>query len=115
MVERTMMCDVCRRHVNMSEVSYLPRGRENRSAVCASCRIKLQATDPSIKPKPAAAPVRKQSSSSKQSYFCALCRYKFKADAGPGTPKCPYCGKTTKVTEVKETSADELLRDTSDM
>jgi hypothetical protein len=80
-------------------------------ALCSSCRIKAQVG--SVTPQPAPRPkkdIPKRPALGKLAFFCTNCRYRFKADASGDMPRCPYCGRSTKVTPVKETSADELLR-----
>ena len=106
---RTMACDLCKKSSPVSDMRYMLRSGK-RMALCQSCRGRTEgAAQPQVTIKKE---VKKLAT--KQPYFCAQCRYKFKADAGYGTPKCPYCGKTNKVTEVKETSADELLKEVTD-
>jgi hypothetical protein len=108
MVDNTMMCELCKKGVPTSDIQYIMRGPKGRMALCSSCRVRAQGATPP----PAAQPKRvvKKVASDKQPFFCTNCRYKFKSDPSYGMPKCPYCGRNTKVTPVKETSAEELLK-----
>jgi predicted RNA-binding Zn-ribbon protein involved in translation (DUF1610 family) len=60
-------------------------------------------------------PVKKTTEKSEKMarYICTSCRYKFSRKASQEVSKCPYCGKTTIVTD-NQLGADKLLNDSLD-
>jgi DNA-directed RNA polymerase subunit RPC12/RpoP len=103
MDERQMICDRCRRAVPWPQIKYLPKGKDQRIALCDECRAKFTAGDTDDK--------KKAKSAAKKSYICARCRYKFTLDpSGVTNLKCPYCGKDDKIVENKVPSADRLIK-----
>ena len=104
--DRPMICDRCRRAVPMSEMKYLPKGKDQRIALCSDCRAKFLAKEKE-------GDVKKDAN--KSMYFCMRCNFKFKYDSkGETNLKCPYCGKSDKVAPYRPPSADALLRDIED-
>lgn len=105
MVEsREMICGRCHNPAPISEIQYVPVGVGSKIAMCASCRAKSNLNSSSV-------PRSKEVSPGKNQYFCSRCRYRFKFTQSSMTNlKCPYCGKTDKIKEYKDLSAEELIK-----
>jgi len=108
MVQQTesklVLCDRCKKLVPVSEVRYVPVGREFIKVLCKSCR--------SGRPTPL--PEKKQPP--KKVYFCSRCRYNFRFDPEGNTIlRCPFCGKADKVSEKKDIEAEKLLKDSDEL
>jgi uncharacterized CHY-type Zn-finger protein len=100
MEERKILCERCRGFFPFTEVRFVPRGENQKIALCVKCREKAK-TEPEKTGKP---------DSNKQPFFCGRCRYKFKLDpSGHTNLKCPYCGKDDKIIPDKVPSTDKLL------
>lgn len=103
---RKMICDRCRASVPISEMQYLPKGKDSMTALCPQCRKASGMLD---------AKKAAQAKTNKQPFFCARCKYHFEFDVtGVTNFICPYCGKGDKVTSNKIGSADELLHSLND-
>lgn len=100
---RKMICDRCRKAVLISDVKYIPKGKDSRQALCSECRaITLSSVDRKED---------KKLEERKRGYFCGRCKYKFKFDPTCSTNlKCPYCGKRDKVEETRVPPTDKLLK-----
>jgi len=98
---RQMICDWCRKAVPISDVRYVPKGNDSRTALCTICRAKHENTG--------LQPVKK-SDPNKKNYFCGRCRYKFRFDSAVSRIKCPYCGEADKLTELKPAPAETLVK-----
>jgi transcription initiation factor IIE alpha subunit len=102
-IMRMMICEKCRKSVPISDIKYLPVGKDSMTAVCTDCRDKNKVMEKLN------APPKKEVE--RPAYFCTRCRYKFKYNPqGDTALKCPYCGKTDKVVENKTPSADTLVK-----
>ncbi|MBI2665622.1 hypothetical protein HYX12_03310 [Candidatus Woesearchaeota archaeon] len=113
MVERQMICDNCRKAVPWSDIKYLPKGRDSRTALCTNCRSKHapEAGQKKVvnKVETKRAPVA--TASREQQFFCARCRYKFKFEPdGVTRLRCPYCGNADKVVTMTIGTADKMLK-----
>ena len=102
MEQKKILCDRCRQFFALGEIRYVAKG-EGRVSLCNACREKHTAESTK------GADTKK---STKQPYFCARCKYKFKFDAKGGAAlKCPYCGKMDKIILDKPPRADKLLQE----
>jgi len=102
MAKQEMTCDHCRKAVAVSEIKYLPKGKDGMVALCPSCRTKFKAT---AEKKPA------ELKPAKKPYFCIRCKYHFKFDPrSAANLRCPFCGREDKVIEDKVPDADTLIR-----
>jgi DNA-directed RNA polymerase subunit RPC12/RpoP len=108
---RQILCERCRKFVTLSQIRYMPKGNDSRMALCQKCLALFNVE---------AEKKKKVSDENKRllnrpSYFCSRCRYKFKFDAGSSANlRCPYCGKSDKVIEEKQTDTDTLIRQAGD-
>jgi len=99
--KRRMICDRCRRSVPISDINYLPKGKDSTIALCLACRVKDR-KEGKIK-----VPEEK-----KKDFYCSKCKYKFKYNVSSQTNlKCPYCGKEAKVGEYKPQSANQIIEE----
>ena len=104
---RKALCERCRKFVTISDIRYLPKGNNSRMALCKNCLKTLNPKDEKAK-----ATSKAPGISVGKNYFCARCKYKFKFNpAGNATLRCPFCGKSDKVLDDKQTDASTLLRD----
>ncbi len=105
---RRMICDRCRGAVPISQIQYLPRGKDGMTALCETCRKEAPNTPAgTLGASSKTAPAKKDD---KELFFCARCKYKFKYDVfGVTNLSCPYCGKSDKVTAGRIKSAEALL------
>ncbi len=103
---RKALCERCRKFVSIKDIKYLPKGDSSRMALCTSC---LKSFNQAADKKKASSKILNMSGGA--SYFCARCRYKFTFNPqGNASLRCPYCGKSDKVTENKNLDADSLLK-----
>lgn len=101
MEEKKILCERCRKFFSIGEIRYIPKG-DSRVALCNSCR-EINITE--------SAKSEEAKKSSKQPYFCARCKYKFKHNPkGMAALKCPYCGKSDKIILDKPENAEKLLQ-----
>lgn len=101
---REMICDHCRKAVPISEIKYLPQGREGRVALCNACR-----SDRTIARQ--AANVKEQAGPQKMKFVCTRCSYKFEfSPTRLSRPRCPYCGGWDKVHSCDKLDADSIVR-----
>ncbi len=117
---RNMFCDGCKKQVPITDIKYMPKGKDGRAALCKECVAKAngaipeqtQKSNPFLsvsKPKPQAQPKPLEVYDSKISYICGKCKYKFKYDTEKGSPlRCPYCGTNDNLQQTK-TSVNSLL------
>ncbi len=104
---RRMICDRCRAAVPISQIQYLPRGKDGMTALCETCRKEAPNTPAGVA---AAKTAQASKVQEKELFFCARCKYKFKYDVfGVTNLSCPYCGKSDKVTAGRIKSAEALL------
>lgn len=100
MKEGLMICDRCRKSAPVSDMKYIPKG-DSKITLCSSCRSKNDVSKKTIK----------KEQSQKIPYFCSRCRYKFKfSHDGITNLKCPYCGRSDKITEDEASTADTLIK-----
>jgi protein-arginine kinase activator protein McsA len=107
--ERQVLCERCRKFVRIANIKYLPKGNDSRMALCQSCLKTFNVQGTQIK--------KTLTSASHQpaSYFCGRCNYKFKYNAAKdSTLRCPYCGRTDKISEEKSRSTSKLLEEADD-
>lgn len=98
--ERKMICDRCRGAVPIKEMRYLPKGKEERMALCGKCREELSK------------PLPDKKESARTYYFCIRCNYKFKQGTQFDTNlKCPFCGKGDKIADYGQLSSNESFYD----
>lgn len=105
-MEKTILCELCKKPVPVGDIKYVPKSKDSLMAVCSQCRQKRIAQR---QPGPIAK-IRRQAVEKKK-YYCSLCKYVFRADPELQPVKCPYCGKPNHVAEQKTASAEELLRE----
>jgi len=111
---RKMICDRCRAAVPISQIQYLPRGKDGMTALCETCRKEAPTAPAGAQGAVAGNTTKTTAAKSKvpdkESFFCARCKYKFKFDVfGATNLKCPYCGKEDKVISGTVKSAEALL------
>ena len=88
--ERETLCDKCRRPTLVTDIKYVAKGDGSRQALCSKCRNKT--VESQIKQ-------TVQKTSDKIIYVCGRCGYRFKFDPfGVSQLRCPYCGRTDKLT-----------------
>ena len=88
---RKIVCNRCRRFVSISDIKYMPNGKDSMIAICSACRAKTSAETKSQ---------QNTAKPQKKRYFCERCRYKFRFDPASVTNlRCPMCGKKDKITE----------------
>src|SRR3989338_3796653 len=98
-------CDTCKKFVYLSDLKESYQEGQ-RKQICKSCFAKIENAKITQRT-PAVDP-------SKMPYYCARCKYKFRVNIQKGADiRCPYCGKTDKVSEMKEISSESLLREVS--
>lgn len=103
MIKQEMTCDHCRKAVPVSDIKYLPKGKDGMIALCSSCRQKYK--DPAKKPG------KEDIKPDKKPYFCIQCKYHFRFNPKSGVNlRCPFCGRADKVIEDKVPDADTLIR-----
>jgi protein-arginine kinase activator protein McsA len=108
---RQVLCERCRKFVSIADIKYISKGNESRMALCKSCLALFNVEADKKKQLSAATTARLN----RPSYFCSRCRYKFKYDENShATLRCPYCGKADKIVEDKLTSADAILKESSE-
>ena len=97
---RQMVCDFCKKSFPIPEIKYMPKGT-GQIALCGECRTKKMSLDP---------PSRKVVPN-KQPYLCQRCSYKFRFNPNSvSNMRCPYCGKADQVVELKDATADKLVK-----
>ena len=102
-VSKQVLCDRCKKLVPSNQVRYVPVGREYIKVLCRECRLG--------KPKAALVKIKDD----KKVYFCSRCKYNFKHDSkGTTNLRCPYCGRTDKVSEKKKIPAEKLLKESEE-
>ena len=100
--QRQMICDFCRKAVSLTDIRYMPKGKDGRTALCSTCRTKHPGTADSKKA---------ALTGEKKKYFCTRCRYKFTFDPKSiSNMMCPFCGKNDKIIEDQVKGADSLLK-----
>ena len=100
MEERKMICDRCRASVPISNMNYVPKGKDEVIALCVECREQ----------KDDAEKASKTIVLNKKPYYCYRCKYKFMFDRNKeNILSCPYCGKKDQVGEHKPPSASKLI------
>jgi hypothetical protein len=106
---RQVLCERCRKFVQISDIKYLPKGNDSKMAICKNCLKTFGIPGSQIKK------TLSDGATAMQPYFCARCNYKFKFNASSRTSlRCPYCGKSDKITEEKARSTAQLLKENSD-
>lgn len=99
--KRQAVCDRCRKFVPLSDIKYIPKGKDQKIMLCSACRAKGDvASEKSAKKE-----------DNKKIYICYRCNYKFKADPKAKALRCPYCGKDDKLEEYKFSSAESLIKE----
>lgn len=106
---RKTICDCCRKSVPVSDIRYMPKGKDSRIILCPECRAKRVGTVEKEVPIPKKKAPPKIVAKS-QSYLCLHCKYKFKSHHTYDIPECPYCGNSNRVIKTKELSADTLIK-----
>ena len=117
---RKTICDQCRKSVPISDIRYMPKGKDSVAALCSDCRSgrgTVTKTTPSVKlessiPQKPVLPTKTmpRPEGNKKVYFCTLCRYKFKLDpTGKSRIVCPFCGRTNGVEEFSIQSTEDLI------
>lgn len=115
-----IMCDQCKKQVPMSDAKYSQKGVDSVMVVCSDCRSRIPKKNKPkeilkevkiiIKEKPKAV-----SSSSKKSFSCTRCNYKFKYDLNSDANlRCPYCGKSDYLSKYYAFTPDKLLKEAND-
>ena len=96
--KRLVICDRCKKSVPVSDIRFVPKGKDSKTALCTACRVRSELS-------------KKESPDIPKIHFmCARCNYRFNYNPlGRTNLKCPYCGKSDKIEEYRESSAAELL------
>lgn len=96
-----MICDRCRKAAPISNMRLLPKGKDNHTALCLSCR----SHNDIFETKSARAPTQAEK------YRCLRCNYIFKFKDSQNTRfRCPYCGKDDCLAEDKKITADKIIK-----
>src|SRR3989344_2914220 len=114
-----IMCDQCKKSVPMSDAKYSPKGPDSVMVVCSDCRSRVSKKN---KPKEVMNEIktiiekpRAVVNSSKKSFSCTRCNYKFKYDYGSDANlRCPYCGKMDYLVKSYDFSAEKLVKESKE-
>lgn len=109
MEEKMLLCERCKKSVPVSEIRYMPKGRDSSIALCGLCRLKAKKEfeKEEFKKKEKAEP-EKPADSNK--YVCLRCNYKFYYTPNPRKIfRCPFCGKDDKLVK-DEVDLRSLIR-----
>jgi len=101
MAEKTITCEKCRSTVPVSEVKYVPKGKDKQVILCKCCIANLGKEEEKKVVEEKAKMV---------DYLCIRCNYSFKFD--PKAKRallCPYCGLGDKITEKKKIDVNKML------
>ena len=103
---RQVLCERCRKFVQIADIKYLPKGNETKMALCRSCLKSFNIPASQVK-KPVV-----QTGPAMESFLCTRCNYKFKVSkARDASLRCPYCGKSDRIDEQKSHSTEVLLKE----
>lgn len=101
-------CELCRKPTNLSDVRYIPKGKDSKMLICSLCLEKRTNIESRL-------PYSTANRSKKQEFFCKRCKYNFRHDTKSlGYLKCPYCGRDDQVIEKKQRTAAEILNSIDD-
>lgn len=103
--QRQTVCERCKKLVPVSEVKYLPKGKDSTMLICSSCRASINEKEE---------PTKKREE--KVRYMCTRCSYKFNYNPSSiSNLRCPTCGKGDRVKRCDELSTESLLRSVNDI
>ncbi|MBW3003548.1 anaerobic ribonucleoside-triphosphate reductase [Candidatus Woesearchaeota archaeon] len=99
-------CELCRKPTNLSNVTYIPKGKDSKMLICSLCLEKRTNIESRL-------PYSSANRIKKQEFFCKRCKYNFRHDVLSHV-RCPYCGRDDQVIEKKQRTAAEILNSIED-
>jgi len=111
---RQLICDRCKKAVPVSEIRYIPKGRDSTATFCLDCiSAKKEANSLNKKTNsPGMKTPLSMDNSLKEKYICMRCNYAFEFNTKSRSPiSCPYCSKSDRLEKQRKKSAQDLIKD----